>query len=58
MKGCESSCRNKKNGIATNVPNVPGAFFINPLPKPRAKKAEKFLNSNLFGFKMNIPSLF
>ena len=49
---------NKKNGIAANEPKVPGAFFINPLPKPRAKKAEKFLNSNLFGFKMIIAFLF
>ena len=58
IKGGESNCMNKKNGIAANVPKVPGAFFINPLPKPRAKKAEKFLNSNLFGFKMIIAFLF
>jgi len=49
---------NEKNGIAANVPKVPGARLIRPLPKPRAKKAEKFLNSNLFGSKMIIAFLF
>ena len=46
---------NKKNGIAARVPIVPGALLNSPVPKPKAKKAEKFLNSNSFAFKVIKP---
>ena len=44
-----------KNGIATNVPNVPGANFAKPDPKPNAINVDSFLKSKLFFSKCAKP---
>ena len=38
--------------LATNVPNVPGANFAKPDPKPNAINVDSFLKSKLSFFKV------